>query len=80
MLRAAGLAALHAFPSSLSDLKPAVAVEPRNWVTWALVGDLLTRHGDRSSARAAYARARALDPLEPDLKSALAASATGTRR
>ena len=80
VLRAAGLAALHAFPSSLSDLKRAVAVEPRNWVTWALVGDLLTRHGDRSSARAAYARARALDPLEPDLKSALAASATGTRR
>ena len=46
---------LHAFPSSLSDLKRAVAVEPRNWVTWALVGDLLTRRGDRSGARAAYA-------------------------
>jgi hypothetical protein len=80
VLRAAGFAALDAFPSSLSDLKRAVAVEPRNWVTWALVGDLLTRHGDRSGARAAYARARALDPLEPDLKSALAAPATETRR
>ena len=80
VLRAAGFAALHAFPSSLSDLKRAVSLEPRNWVTWALVGDLLTRHGDASGARAAYAHARALDPLEPELKGALAASATGTGR
>ena len=75
VLRAAGFAALHAFPSSLSDLKHAVAIDPSNWVTWALVGDLLTRHGDRSGARAAYMHALALDPLEPDLKSALS---TGT--
>ena len=80
VLRAAGFAALHAFPSSLADLKRAVAVEPRNWVTWALVGDLLTRRGDRSGARAAYAHALALDPLEPDLKSALSASATAPGR
>ena len=60
VLRSAGFAALHSFPSSLSDLKRAVAVEPRNWVTWALVGDLLTRHGDLSAARAAYSHALAL--------------------
>ena len=80
VLRAAGFAALHSFPSSLADLKRAVAVEPRNWATWALVGDLLTRHGDRSGARAAYAHALALDPLEPDLKSALSASAAPVGR
>ena len=80
VLRSAGLAALHSFTSSLSDLKRAVAVEPRNWVTWALVGDLLTRRGDVSGARTAYAHALALDPLEPELKSALAASATVTVR
>jgi hypothetical protein len=80
VLRAAGFAALHSFPASLADLKRAVAVEPRNWATWALVGDLLTRHGDRSGARAAYAHALALDPLEPDLKSALSASAAPAGR
>ena len=73
VLRSAGFAALHSFTSSLSDLKRAVAVEPRNWVTWALVGDLLTRRGDVSGARTAYAHALALDPLEPELKGALAA-------
>ena len=76
VLRAAGFAALHSFALSLSDLKRAAAVEPRNWVTWALVGDLLTRHGDRTGAWAAYMHALALDPLEPDLKTALATYAT----
>jgi hypothetical protein len=75
VLRAAGFAALHSFEASYSDLKRAVAVEPRNWATWALVGDLLTRHGDRSGARAAYAHALALDPLEPELRSALSTPA-----
>jgi len=80
VLRAAGFAALHSFEASYADLKRAVAVEPRNWATWALVGDLLTRHGDRSGARAAYAHALALDPLEPELKSALSTSTALPRR
>jgi Flp pilus assembly protein TadD len=75
VLRSAAFARLHAFEPSLADLKRATATEPRNWVIWALVGDLLTRRGDRSGARSAYFRALALDPLEPDLRSAL--SATG---
>lgn len=79
-LRAAGFARLHAFAPSLVDLKQAVAAEPHNWVPWALVGDLLTRHGDLSSARSAYAHALALDPLEPDLKSALATPAAPSGR
>jgi hypothetical protein len=80
VLRAAGFAALHSFPYALADLKRAVADEPRNWATWALMGDLLTRRGDRPGARAAYAHALALDPLEPDLNSALSASAAPVGR
>jgi Flp pilus assembly protein TadD len=79
-LRAAGFARLHAFVPSLADLKRAVSVEPHNWVPWALVGDLLTRHGNRSAARSAYAHALALDPLEPDLNSALSTLATPSGR
>ncbi len=74
VLRAAGFARLHAFAPSLADLKRAVAVEPRNWATWALLGDLLTRRGDKSGARSAYGRALALDPLEPELRTAMAGS------
>ena len=76
VLRAAGFARLHAFAASLADLRRAVAAEPRNWVPWALVGDLLTRRGDRRGARSAYAHALALDPLEPDLRTALSTGAT----
>ncbi|MFL5861769.1 MAG: O-antigen ligase family protein [Solirubrobacteraceae bacterium] len=71
VLRSAAFARLHAFEPSLADLKRAVAIEPRNWVTWALLGDLLTRRGERTGARSAYGQALALDPLEPDLRSAL---------
>jgi hypothetical protein len=79
-VRAAGFARLHAFAPALADLKRAVEVEPHNWAAWALVGDLLTRHGDRSEARMAYSHALALDPLEPDLKTALSKPATPSSR
>ena len=65
VLRSAGFARLHDFAAARANLKLALRAEPRNWVTWALLGDLLTRRGDRSGARAAYARAHALNPLEP---------------
>jgi Flp pilus assembly protein TadD len=70
-LRAAGFARLHAFAPTLADVKRAIALEPRNWVTWALLGDLLTRRGDRARARSAYRRAVALNPRNADLRSAL---------
>ena len=47
VLRAAGFARLHAFAPTLADIERAIALEPHNWVTWALLGDLLTRRGDR---------------------------------
>ncbi len=66
-LRAAGFARLHDFSDAYADLKRALRVEPRNWTTWALLGDLLTRHGDRAGAHAAYARAHALNPSDEDI-------------
>lgn len=74
VLRAAGFARLHDFAAARADLHRALRTEPRNWATWALLGDLLTRRGDRSGARAAYAHALALDPLESELVSAAGAS------
>lgn len=72
VLRSAGFARLHAFAPSLADLKRAITLEPQNWATWALLGDLLARRGDLVSARAAYRHALSLNPLEPELRSSLA--------
>lgn len=66
-LRSAGFARLHDFPAAYADLERALRTEPKNWTTWALLGDLLTRHGNHARARSAYAHAHALDPLEPGL-------------
>ncbi len=66
-LRAAGFARLHDFPNAHADLLSALRTEPENWTTWALLGDLLTRHGNNAAARSAYAHAHALNPLEPGL-------------
>jgi O-antigen ligase len=80
VLRAAGFARLHAFAPTLANLEQAIAIEPRTWTTWALLGDLFLRRGDRRSARSAYAHALELDPLEPTLQSSVAASASGPKR
>jgi O-Antigen ligase len=80
VLRAAGFARLHAFAPTLADLKRAIALEPHNWVTWALLGDLYTRGGERTAAHTAYRHALALNPLEDGLRSAVASSAPARRR
>ena len=80
VVRAAGFARLHEFAPTQADIRRAISTEPRNWVTWALLGDLLTRRGDRAGAHAAYAHALALDPLEPTLQSALQTSASAPKR
>ena len=71
VLRSAAFARLDAFAPARADLQHALRVEPRNWVTWALLGDLLSRRGEPDAARAAYRHAQALDPLEPSLAEAL---------
>jgi tetratricopeptide (TPR) repeat protein len=75
VLRSAAFARLHAFAPALADLERAIALEPQDWVTWALLGDLLTRRGERRAARAAYRHALELNPREPELSSALAGAA-----
>ena len=80
VLRAAAFARLHAFAPTLADIRHAIALEPRNWVTWALLGDLFTRRGERRRAHAAYKHALALNPLEWSLTRAVAASASAPKR
>jgi cytochrome c-type biogenesis protein CcmH/NrfG len=41
--------------------------EPRNFVTWVLLGDLSTRRGDARAARTEYRRAARLNPRDAGL-------------
>jgi hypothetical protein len=79
-LRSAGFARLDAFVQARNDLRRALVIEPQNWVTYALMGDLYTRRGDRVQARVFYRHALSLDPLEPSLISALAPHQVTRRR
>jgi len=72
VIRAAGFARLDAFAPARANLERAIAVAPRNWATWAVLGDLLARRGERQAARAAYEHALSLDPRELVLQIALA--------
>ena len=71
--RAAAFARLGDYPDARATLLGAVRIEPLNYVSWALLGDLATRRGDAAAARAAYLRAAALDPWD----AALFAAPTG---
>jgi cytochrome c-type biogenesis protein CcmH/NrfG len=64
VLRAAAFARADAFELARADLEHALRTEPQNWTTWALLGDLLTRHGDLREAKASYRHAERLDPLD----------------
>ncbi len=79
VLRSAAFARLDAFTLAREDLQRALRIEPDNWTTDALMGDLLTRRGEIAAARTFYRRARALDPLEPSLVAALAPRSTPRR-
>ena len=67
-LEAAAWARLHAYQPANHALKEAIAREPHNYVSWALLGDLTTRHGDISAAMKDYAKASALNPRDRGLK------------
>lgn len=70
--KAAALARLDRGAEADAVLRKAVARDPKNAVTWTLIGDLATRRGLEADAREAYAEASRLDPLDPSLE-ALAA-------
>lgn len=56
------------YAGARATLLAAAAREPRDFVTWALLGDLATRRGDADRARAAYRRAARLNPRDPSLR------------
>jgi tetratricopeptide (TPR) repeat protein len=63
-VKAAGYARLDRYADARTTLLAAVRREPHSYVTWALLGDLATRRGDRQAARAAYRHARELNPRD----------------
>lgn len=67
-LKAAALARLGAFVPARTALAEAIDREPHNYVSWALLGDLLTRRGEIAAAMRAYSRAAELNPRERVLR------------
>jgi UDP-GlcNAc:undecaprenyl-phosphate GlcNAc-1-phosphate transferase len=67
-IRAAAYARLGDYVRARDALLVAGRVEPQNFVTWALLGDLSVRRGDRRLARAYYRKALGLNPLDPQLR------------
>jgi UDP-GlcNAc:undecaprenyl-phosphate/decaprenyl-phosphate GlcNAc-1-phosphate transferase len=67
-LRSAAYARLGDYVRSRDSLLVATRVEPQNFVTWALLGDLSVRRGDRRLAQAYYRKALALNPRDPQLR------------
>jgi UDP-GlcNAc:undecaprenyl-phosphate GlcNAc-1-phosphate transferase len=65
--RSAAYAQLGDYAGARGSLLAATRIEPRNFVTWALLGDLAVRHGDRALAQRYYRRALVLNPRDPQL-------------
>jgi Flp pilus assembly protein TadD len=65
--KAAALARFDESDASKAALREAARREPRNFVTWALLGDLAVRTGNFGEARRFYRRALALNPRDPSL-------------
>jgi O-antigen ligase len=66
-LRSSAFARLGDYQRARGTLMDAARVEPGNFVTWALLGDLAVRHGDRRLARTYYQTALRLNPRDPQL-------------
>jgi UDP-N-acetylmuramyl pentapeptide phosphotransferase/UDP-N-acetylglucosamine-1-phosphate transferase len=65
--RSAAYARLNDYRDAHGALLEALDVEPQNFVTWALLGDLAVRHGDRRLAQSYYRTALRLNPRDPQL-------------
>ncbi len=66
-VKAAALARFDQAAAAETVLDQALAREPGNFVTWALLGDISTRLGNTARARIRYAHAHALNPRDPSL-------------
>jgi hypothetical protein len=64
-LKAAAYARFNDYAAARVVLLQAVRREPRNFLTFGLLGDLATRRGDRRLAAVEYRRAAALNPRDP---------------
>ena len=66
-VKAAALARFDQAPAAEAVLREALAREPDNFVTWALLGDIAVREGRLEAARRDYARAHLLNPRDSTL-------------
>jgi UDP-GlcNAc:undecaprenyl-phosphate/decaprenyl-phosphate GlcNAc-1-phosphate transferase len=66
-LEAAALARFDRAVAAEAALRRALAREPHNFVTWALLGDIAARERRLAVAKLDYGRAHALNPREPGL-------------
>jgi hypothetical protein len=67
-LEAAAYSRLGDYRAAKRSLREAIGREPHNYVSWALLGDLLTRRGAIEPALRAYGHAAALNPRDRGLK------------
>jgi tetratricopeptide (TPR) repeat protein len=67
-VKAAALARFDRGTAAVATLREATRRVPDHYVTWALLGDLAMRLGERREARRLYARALALNPRDPTLQ------------
>ncbi len=78
-VKAAALARFNEADAAERTLLTAARKEPRDFVTWALLGDLAVRRDDIAGARRYYGRAYRLNPRDPGLRG-LAANPEAARR
>ena len=67
-VKGAAYARLGRYRESRAALLEAAKLEPRDHLTWALLGDLAARRGDEQAARRYYRRSLALNPRNPFVK------------
>jgi cytochrome c-type biogenesis protein CcmH/NrfG len=66
-VKAAALARFDQAAAAEVVLRQALAHEPDNFVTWALLGDIAVREGRMRTAGRDYTRAHRLNPRDPSL-------------
>jgi Flp pilus assembly protein TadD len=64
-IKSAAYARLGRYRESRATLLEAAKLEPRDHLTWALLGDLAARRGRFQQARRYYRRSLALNPRNP---------------
>ncbi len=64
-MKSAAYARLGRYRASRSVLEEAIALEPHDHLTWALLGDLEARRGKFRAARRNYRRSLELNPRNP---------------